>query len=235
MTLLELLNKIIEDKQAGALFREIYANYYLTCSITPTNYEKVKKAIGIEIDCLMHMDSIYGPSKYEIRVVKMLMHNDNVENYGFDVFLIEPNREQTCERYGVEFMDWEEVANSPVNPKSVLRYGIIPCVAAILYNLSFFGFDYTDATKRRDETMKEITQELDALENVSDYSKYHTMDDLYEELNVEKPSKNDQAKWEQQWKEEKEFYSSEYSKLFEESHIGVPGDAQIPENEKATE
>lgn len=236
MTLLELLNKIIEENKTGDLLKEIHERYFSPHAITPTNYEKTRKAIGMEIDCLLNMKHVYGPSKYEIRVVKILEHDGDEETYSFDVFAIETNTESNSEHYGIELMDWEDIVNSQVNSKSILRYGIISCVAAILYNLSFFGFDYTEATKRQKETLEELEREMESLENVTDVTQYHTMDDIYKEFDLENPSEEKQKKWQEEWKSELEFYESECYKLFREKPAGIPGDARIPEiNKKATD
>lgn len=98
--------------------------------------------------------------------------------------------------YGYEFNAWEETLGYEVYERNLTDENIQNCIYAVLFELSFNGMTRDTQEERRkelDDSIKEM-EELRALPKEEQEKHFHTIDDLYAEFNIERPTPEEQEK-----------------------------------------
>ena len=124
--------------------------------------------------------------------------------------------------YGIEDMDWVDIIDYPINEKSIQMYGIIPCLASILYYLSWYGYDYKTARENQEKFFNELLETLKNIENGKEKTHELDFDELREELGLEEETEDEkklrkenfQKMCEKNDEESRKVFGENYSRIF---------------------
>ena len=119
-------------------------------------------------------------------------------------------------------MDWNDIIDYPINEKSIQIYGVVSCLAPILYDLSWYGYEYKTSTENREKFFEKLLKSVEELESGKQETYELDIDQLREELGLEKETedekklreKNFQKMCEKNDKENRKIFGEDYSSIF---------------------
>lgn len=130
-------------------------NELIHLSVKPTEAEDVKETIVVYRHLDVDEDNFY--SSYSTYIVRS---NDNDNHYGY------------------ADTGWEDVINVDILDASITRYGLPVCIATILDEMSWHGFDYQTIKENQKEFWERIQGIRDKIEeNKEDNIDEDTFDD----------------------------------------------------------
>lgn len=106
-------------------------------------------------------------SAYDKLVVVKGLQTDRGENgswnssYYYDCFMVASD---DTESYSIDLVDWRELAGLEVDHNSILNYSLPTVLASILFDMSFCGFTYEDASVNQEKFIDKMLQSLSELE-----------------------------------------------------------------------
>ena len=102
------------------------------------------------------------------------------------------------DRYGLEFLVWDDILSYPLSEKCVKRYGLEVCLAYILYEMTFFGVE-PDGMREESEELERRAQECKQAieEGNEDYfvPAEEVFAELFAEHGIEPPTEEERQKW----------------------------------------
>lgn len=193
MTLKEALNIILKEGE-GKTFLKWIVDVYYTNTHENFNFLKVKEAYSSMIKELLELDSVKTEFT-DIVCIKSLDYDANNDyskilyHNSYDCFVLENN--DTKNHYGLIDIDWKELIEVPIKDTCITRYGLVPVVGSILYNMSWYGLTYKDCKKGQADFEKKLSKILEETES-ADSHVHKNFDDIYEVLGL--PTKTKEEK-----------------------------------------
>ena len=224
MTLRELLEKNNSDVVVNKIVK-MRRSWFHDDLLIPSSKSKEIEGTKKEIQELLKLEK-KGESKNDrsIAVVKRFDTNitetlDTIWKTYYDTYIIDTNKGAF---YGIEDMDWVDIIDYPINEKSIQMYGTIPCLASILYYLSWYGYDYKTATENREKFFNELLETLKNIENGKEKTHELDFDELREELGLEEETEDEkklrkenfQKMCEKNDEESRKVFGENYSRIF---------------------
>lgn len=102
------------------------------------------------------------------------------------------------DRYGLEFLEWQDILSYPLSDKCVEHYGLELCLAYILFEMTFFGVEPEGMEKQSEELEQSIQECKQAREEGrEDYfiSAEKVFAELFAEHGIEPPTEEERQKW----------------------------------------
>lgn len=183
MNLRELLKRSLNDKETMA---EVISLFTQNLDLKKET-KNIASALARMIEELINLP-INNESKPKIYVVKQYDYlNEMDEDY--DTFCI---YEGDILHYGYYETDWKYLIDAEVFQKSIEKYGAGKVVYSILFELSWYGYEYEKVKKRQDEFIRHI-EELETKAQTDDEKVYMNLESLKSELNVEMTEEEEKA------------------------------------------
>ena len=137
----------------------------------------------------------------------------------YDAYIVDVNEETF---YGIEDMDWNDIIDYPINEKSIQIYGTVPCLASILYCLSWYGYEYKTSTENREKFFEMLLKSVEELESGKQETYELDIDHLREEIGLEKETEDEKKLREENFqktcekndKENRKIFGEDYSSMF---------------------
>lgn len=121
----------------------------------------------------------------------------------FDVFSIYVD---DPERYSLMFTDWRNLINADILDKCINRYGFIPVLANVLYEISWEGYDYESAKEKSESIIAELNASIEEVD--AHPERLHDFDSIRDELGIPETTDEDKAFLQKTY----EYISEEYMK-----------------------
>lgn len=127
-----------------------------------------------------------------------------IGEFDFDAVLLED---------GVEFsfmiMDWEELIDVEIDETSLRLYGSEHVLFEILYEMTWFGLDYEESKKRRDDFEERLNKQVEQIKEMKT-DDFVDFDELMKELGVEL---EDEEQFNQTHEENIKLHNEYYKKV----------------------
>lgn len=193
MTLKEALNIILKEGE-GKTFLKWIVDVYYTNAPENFNFLRVKEAYSSMIKELLGLYSVKTVFT-DIVCIRNLDY-DAINDYSkilyhnsYDCFVLENN--DTKNHYGLIDIDWKELIEVPIKNTCITRYGLVSVVGSILYNMSWYGFNYEACKKGQANFEKKLSEILEETES-ADSHVHKNFDDIYKVLGL--PAKTKEEK-----------------------------------------
>lgn len=121
----------------------------------------------------------------------------------FDVFSIYVD---DPERYSLMFTDWRNLINADILDKCINRYGLIPVLANVLYEISWEGYDYESAKEKSESIIAELNASVEEIDGHPE--RLHDFDSIRDELGIPETTDEEKAFLRKTY----EYISEEYMK-----------------------
>lgn len=123
-------------------------------------------------------------------ILHSFVPDEALESIGDVHSMTDDELEQTCkavslpQRYGFSFVDWDRILGYQVDPDNLQKIGRDNAAAAILFEITFFGFNEENMKKERDELHRRHEELQKILELPAEEQKKHLIsaEELFEEL-----------------------------------------------------
>lgn len=195
MTFREYLYQIINNGKEDELFYYLTDNLY-TNALKTYDPGKIKSAYQAMIDSLLNIDSTCSQLDY-IYCIKCLDFDTN-DNYTeieyYDTYsCCCKYKNDSGTNYSLFDVDWSQMIDAQIKPSCIARYGVIPVIANLLYEISWHGFDYESSKKNQKDFEESL---VEAQKEISDESNdfYKSFDDLLEAVGISKKTKKEQQR-----------------------------------------
>ena len=214
MLLKDALVKIQTENLFDDLIDYIYSNIY-SHFYEPAEKEEINKNFKKLIDSMlllepneslltsigaiktMNYDAEMDDDLHYITTASVKYYED------FDVFAIYAD---DPERYSLMFTDWRNLINADILDKCINRYGLIPVLANVLYEISWEGYDYESAKERAENMIAELNA---SVEEIDDHpERLHDFDSIREKFGVPEMTDEEKAFLQKIY----EYISEEYMK-----------------------
>lgn len=121
----------------------------------------------------------------------------------FDVFSIYVD---DPERYSLMFTDWRNLINADILDKCINRYGFIPVLANVLYEISWEGYDYESAKENYESMIADLNASVEEIDEHPE--RLHDFDSIRDELGIPETTDEEKAFLRKTY----EYISEEYMK-----------------------
>lgn len=121
----------------------------------------------------------------------------------FDVFSIYVD---DPERYSLMFTDWRNLINADILDKCINRYGFIPVLANVLYEISWEGYDYESAKENSESMIADLNASVEEIDEHPE--RLHDFDSIRDELGIPETTDEEKAFLRKTY----EYISEEYMK-----------------------
>lgn len=121
----------------------------------------------------------------------------------FDVFSIYVD---DPERYSLMFTDWRNLINADILDKCINRYGFIPVLANVLYEISWEGYDYESAKENSESMIADLNASVEEIDEHPE--RLHDFDSIRDELGIPETTDEEKAFLRKKY----EYISEEYMK-----------------------
>lgn len=121
----------------------------------------------------------------------------------FDVFSIYVD---DPERYSLMFTDWRNLINADILDKCINRYGFIPVLANVLYEISWEGYDYESAKEKSESMIADLNASVEEIDEHPE--RLHDFDSIRDELGIPETTDEEKAFLRKTY----EYISEEYMK-----------------------
>lgn len=198
MLLKDALVKVQTENLFDDLIDYMYSNIF-SHFFEPVEKEKINKNIKKLINSLLSLepnDSLLT-SICAIKTMNYDAEMDDDLHYiitapvkyyeDFDVFSIYAD---DPERYSLMFTDWRNLINADILDKCINRYGLIPVLANVLYEISWEGYDYESAKEKSENMIAELNASVEEIDKHPE--RLHDFDSIREEFGV--PEMTDEEK-----------------------------------------
>lgn len=222
-----ILREALEKNNSDAIIDEIVKirrSWFQDDLLIPSESKEIE-GTKIEVQELLKLKkknksekerSIAVVKRFDAHVTEKL---NTVWKTYYDAYIVDVN-ESTF--YGIEDMDWNDIIDYPINEKSIQMYGIVSCLASILYYLSWYGYEYKTSTENREKFLKKLLVSVKELESGKQETYELDIDKFREELGLEKERENEkklrkenfQKMCEKNDKENKKIFGEDYSSIF---------------------
>lgn len=205
--LVKIQTENLFDDLIDYMYSNIYSNFY-----EPVEKEEINKNFKKLIDSLLLLE----PNESllaSIGAIKTMNYDAEMDDdlhyittapvkyyETFDVFSIYVD---DPERYSLMFTDWRNLINADILDKCINRYGLIPVLANVLYEISWEGYDYESAKERAENMIAELNASVEEIDEHPE--RLHDFDSIREKFGV--PEMTD---------EEKAFLQNIYEYISEE-------------------
>ena len=214
MLLKDALVKIQTENLFDDLIDYIYSNIY-SHFYEPAEKEEINKNFKKLIDSLlllepneslltsigaiktMNYDAEMDDDLHYITTASVKYYED------FDVFAIYAD---DPERYSLMFTDWRNLINADILDKCINRYGLIPVLANVLYEISWEGYDYESAKERAKNMIAELNASVEEIDEHPE--RLHDFDSIREKFGVPEMTDEEKAFLQKIY----EYISEEYMK-----------------------
>ena len=214
MLLKDALVKIQTENLFDDLIDYIYSNIY-SHFYEPAEKEEINKNFKKLIDSLlllepneslltsigaiktMNYDAEMDDDLHYITTASVKYYED------FDVFAIYAD---DPERYSLMFTDWRNLINADILDKCINRYGLIPVLANVLYEISWEGYDYESAKERAENMIAELNASVEEIDEHPE--RLHDFDSIREKFGVPEMTDEEKAFLQKLY----EYISEEYMK-----------------------
>lgn len=214
MLLKDALVKIQTENLFDDLIDYIYSNIY-SHFYEPAEKEEINKNFKKLIDSLlllepneslltsigaiktMNYDAEMDDDLHYITTASVKYYED------FDVFAIYAD---DPERYSLMFTDWRNLINADILDKCINRYGLIPVLANVLYEISWEGYDYESAKERAENMIAELNASVEEIDEHPE--RLHDFDSIREKFGVPEMTDEEKAFLQKIY----EYISEEYMK-----------------------
>ena len=159
--------------------------------------------------------SIAVVKRFDAHVMEQL---NTVWKTYYDAYIVDVN-EGTF--YGIEDMDWNDIIDYPINEKSIQIYGTVSCLASILYCLSWYGYEYKTSNENREKFFEKLLKSVEELESGKQETYELDIDQLREELGLEKETEDEKKLREENFQEMCEKNDKENRKIFGEDYSSI--------------
>lgn len=209
-TLVKVQTENLFDDLIDYMYSNIFSHFF-----EPVEKEKINKNIQELIDSLLSLEPNKESNKAPtcIGAIKTMNYDAEMDDdlhyittasvkyyEDFDVFAIYAD---DPERYSLMFTDWRNLINADILDKCINRYGLIPVLANVLYEISWEGYDYESAKERAENMIAELNASVEEIDEHPE--RLHDFDSIREKFGV--PEMTD---------EEKAFLKKIYEHISEE-------------------
>ena len=208
--LVKIQTENIFDDLIDYIYSNIYSHFY-----EPAEKEEINKNFKKLIDSLlllepneslltsigaiktMNYDAEMDDDLHYITTASVKYYED------FDVFAIYAD---DPERYSLMFTDWRNLINADILDKCINRYGLIPVLANVLYEISWEGYDYESAKERAENMIAELNASVEEIDEHPE--RLHDFDSIREKFGVPEMTDEEKAFLQKIY----EYISEEYMK-----------------------
>lgn len=210
MNVYQLINKLnnpfVYKYFATLLHRDLSESY----SNKPVSKEDMEKAYEMLFKNLITLQPNKNTTEGLVKI-RRYYGRDEITDFGYfglDVTLLEDDKE-----YSIMASDWKDILGYNIEQESLEIYGAETCLYSILYEMTWFGWDYETFNKE----VNRFSEELDEAKE-SGFENSISLDELYDdkELQLERPSKEEMKTIEEEFKKITEFNNTYLKNMFPE-------------------
>lgn len=208
--LVKIQTENLFDDLIDYMYSNIYSHFY-----EPVEKEEINKNFKKLIDSLLLLkpnDSLLT----SIGAIKTMNYDAEMDDdlhyittapvkyyETFDVFAIYAD---DPERYSLMFTDWRNLINTDILDKCINRYGLIPVLANVLYEISWEGYDYESAKERAENMIAELNASVEEIDEHPE--RLRDFDSIRDELGISETTDEEKAFLQKIY----EYISEEYMK-----------------------
>lgn len=212
-TLVKVQTENLFDDLIDYMYSNIFSHFF-----EPVEKEKINKNIQELIDSLLSLEPNKESNKAPtcIGTIKTMNYDAEMDDdlhyittapvkyyETFDVFAIYAD---DPERYSLMFTDWRNLINADILDKCINRYGLIPVLANVLYEISWEGYDYESAKERAENMIAELNASVEEIDEHPE--RLHDFDSIREKFGVPEMTDEEKAFLQKIY----EYISEEYMK-----------------------
>ena len=186
-------HKLVEDSLARmsdtVLSEDTKYILYVANTFATEDFDAKYDAFGVKIEALKEWQSDHPANPFVIEVEE---NADTEDLHDLITSLKLPDR------YGLEFLEWQDILSYPLSDKCVERYGLELCLAYILFEMTFFGVEPEGMEKQSEELEQSIKEcEKAHAEGNEDYfvPAEEVFAELFAEHGIEPPTEEERQKW----------------------------------------
>lgn len=124
------------------------------------------------------------PQENKSKVLIMLKETDLFNESYYDISCFDYNEllnDNIPEIYAIDFIPWEEILGYQVSLANLKEYSFVQLVGEVLWELTFYGYDEEVIGEEKEELLTRKQEVDEAIKN-EDFSKFHTIKDVFTEL-----------------------------------------------------
>ena len=186
-------HKLVEDSFARmsdtVLSEDTKYILYVANTFATEDFDAKYDAFGVKIEALKEWQSDHPANPF------VILDEENADTEDLHDLIASL---KLPDRYGLEFLEWQEILSYPLSDKCVERYGLELCLAYILFEMTFFGVEPEGMEKQSEELEQSIKEcEKARSEGNEDYfvPAEEVFAELFAEHGIEPPTEEERQKW----------------------------------------
>ena len=162
---------------------------YVANTFATEDFDAKYDAFGVKIEALKEWQSDHPANPF------VILDEENADTEDLHDLITSL---KLPDRYGLEFLEGQDILSYPLSDKCVERYGLELCLAYILFEMTFFGVEPEGMEKQSEELEQSIKEcEKARAEGNADYfvPAEEVFAELFAEHGIEPPTEEERQKW----------------------------------------
>lgn len=122
---------------------------YVANTFATEDFDAKYDAFGVKIEALKEWQSDHPANPF------VILDEENADTEDLHDLITSL---KLPDRYGLEFLEWQDILSYPLSDKCIERYGLERCLAYILFEMTFFGVEPEGMEKQSEELGQSIKE-----------------------------------------------------------------------------